>query len=62
MVAATALELNTRYSGRYSTKARYSAQGTARRKFTVLWPSDRTETTHARFEFEQQPPDSRHAE
>ena len=36
MVAATDLVLDTRYSGRYGTKARYSAQGTARREFTVV--------------------------
>ena len=36
MVAATDLELNTRYSGHYRTKKRYSAQGTARREFTVV--------------------------
>eukprot|EP01047_Picozoa_sp_COSAG01_P099283 COSAG01_NODE_29328_length_640_cov_1.007394_1_plen_105_part_10 len=41
MVAPDALMLNTRYSGRYGTRARTSHQGTARRDFTVL------ETAHS---------------
>jgi hypothetical protein len=36
MVAAAALQVNTRYAGRYATRARTSHQGTARREFTVL--------------------------
>jgi hypothetical protein len=36
MVVAAALQVNTRYAGRYTTRARTSQQGTARREFTVL--------------------------
>jgi hypothetical protein len=49
MVATTALMLNQRYSGRYGTRARYSAQGTGCREFTVL------ETAHSAHTHEQGP-------